>query len=537
MTITISADTSTTIDATFAESWVIDTDITVSTSGLGIDASGAVSGRGFIIKGTLTSTSGPAMQLGDAALADSATTIRIDYLGSFISGGAGLVALSGGLTFEVVGDDSDAGLVSTFGTMLDLRQGGNLITNDGSMQSSGIIVLSAGAADDVVNNRTMTTSADAIVSTGADMTIENNGLINSSKGRAVQSSAAGLAIQNAGTLSARLDAVSSTGADAEIINFSTIRSKEAAGIFSSGTNVVVENTTLIEGMTSGIHTTGAGAEVTNSGTVSSDGIGIQVLGDGSVVNTTSKLSGNVALVLGGTDSIATNTNEVRGTSATAAAVSLLGTSDFSNEGAVFAKSGIAVSAGNADNSVRNTGSLHGDVKLGGGNDWFGALVGEVDGKVYGGKGNDVYEAGILLDIVEKAGQGTDTVKALFSWRLGANLENLELIGNADADARGNDLRNVLTGNSGDNRFWGLGGRDIFVTQTGGGSDTIMDFRDRTDLVDFRNVDGIDSFADIKDHMSQVGSNVVIDLSEEAADLTLTIRKVDLGALTASDFLF
>jgi len=537
MTITISDDTSTTIDATFAESWIIDTDVSVETAGLGIDASGAVSGRGFIIKGTLTSTSGPAMQLGDAALADSATTIRIDYLGSFISSGAGLVALSGGLTFEVVGDDTDAGLVSTFGTMLDLRQGGNLIKNDGSMQSSGIIVLSAGASDDVVNNRTMTASGDAIVSSGADMTIENNALLNSSKGRAIQSSASGLTVQNAGTISALLDAISSTGADASITNFDTIRSKQGAGIFASGSGVMIESTTLVDGKTYGIHTTGAGAEITNSGTVSSSGVGIQALGDGSVVNTTSKLTGSVALVLGGTDSIATNANEVRGTSATAAAVSLRGTADFTNEGAVFAKSGIAVSAGNGDNSVSNTGSLHGDVRLGGGNDWFSSLVGEVGGKVYGGKGDDIYEAGILLDIVEKAGQGTDTVKALFTWKLGANLENLELIGDADADARGNGLRNILTGNSGDNRFWGLGGRDIFVLQTGGGSDTIMDFRDRVDLIDVRGVDSIESFADIKDHMSQVGANVVLDFSGELADFILTIRKVDLSALTAADFLF
>lgn len=537
MTIIISEDRTTTIEATFAESWIIDTGVTVETTGLGINASGAVSGRGFIIKGTLTSTSGPAMQLGDAALADSATTIRIDYRGSFISGGAGLVTLSGGLTFEVVGDDTDAGLVSTFGTMLDLRQGGNTITNDGSMQSSGVIVLSAGASDDVVNNRTMTTSADAIVSSGADMTIANNALLNSGMGRAIQSSAAGLTVQNAGTISAFLDAVSSSGADAEITNFNTVSSKQGAGIFASGTGVTIENTTLIEGKTSGIHTTGAGAEITNSGTVSSTGTAIQALGDGSVVNTTSKLTGAVALVLGGTDSIATNANEVRGTSATAAAVSLLGTADFTNDGAVFAKSGIAVSAGNGDNSIRNTGSLHGDVKLGGGSDWFSALSGEIDGKVYGGKGDDVYEAGILLDIVEKAGQGTDTVKALFTWKLGANLENLELIGDADADGRGNGLRNILTGNSDDNRFWGLGGRDIFVMQTGGGSDTIMDFHDRIDLVDFRGVDSIGGFADIKDHMSQVGGNVVIDLSGEVADLTLTLRKVDLSALTAADFLF
>jgi hypothetical protein len=538
MTIIITQDADTTIDATFIESWIIDTDVSVSTAALAVDAAGAVAGRSFVIKGTLSSSAGPAFRLGDASLADSATTIRVDYLGSVSSGGAGLVALSGGVTFEVAGDESGAGLVSTVGTALDLRQGGNAITNDGSIVSSaGTLILSAGASDSVVNNGTMTTNADAVVSGGAGLTIDNNDLLNSGKGHAVLSSGAAMVLQNTGTISALLDAISSSGADAEIANHSTVRSKQGAGIAATGAGAVIENTAVVEGRTFGIHATGANVEITNSGTVSSTGTAIVALGDGSVVNTTAQLTGKVALVLGGTDSVAANLAEVRGTSRTEAAVSLLGTADFTNDGAVFARSGIAVSAGSGDNAVENTGSLHGHVKLGGGNDRFSALAGEIDGKVYGGKGNDVYEAGILFDIVEKAAQGTDTVEALVTWKLGANLENLDLIGDADADGRGNGLSNILTGNSGDNRLWGLGGRDVFVMQTAGGSDTIMDFRDRTDVVDVRGVDGITGYAGLKAHMSQVGGNVVIDLSGEAADLMLTIRNVDLAALTAADFLF
>jgi hypothetical protein len=139
--------------------------------------------------------------------------------------------------------------------------------------------------------------------------------------------------------------------------------------------------------------------------------------------------------------------------------------------------------------------------------------------------------------VERPGEGTDTVKAMFSWTLGANIENLELIGDADADGMGNRLANVLTGNDGDNRFWGYGGRDIFVMRTGGGSDTIIDFRDGLDRVDFRDVAGIASFADIEAHLRQSGGNVVIDLAGEEAALHLVLRKVDLDDLTAADFLF
>lgn len=538
--IVISEDQTTTIDATFLESWIIDTGVTVAIPSLGIDASGAVSGREFIVKGTLRSEGGPAMRLGDAGLADSATAIRVDHLGAVVSGGRGLVALSGGVTFEVAGDATDAGRVRTSGTALDFRQGGNTIRNDGTIRSTaGTAILSDGAADDIENNGTLDAHRHAIVSAGDDLAVRNNGTLSAEKGYGILSSGAGLSVENAGLLTARRDAISASGDGASIVNYATIRSANGAGIASSGADAVIGNTTLVKGATAGILSTGDGATITNSGTVRSAGTGIEASGDGSTVDTTAKLIGKVGLVIGGEGSIATNLNEIHGTGRNAAAVRLIGREDvdFTNHGAVFARSGVAIAAGKGDNGIENTGSLHGHVRLGAGDDWFSALVGEVKGKVHGGRGDDVYEAGIRLRIVEKAGEGNDTVKAMFTWTLGANIENLELMGGADADATGNGLHNVLTGNSGDNRFWGLSGRDIFVMRTGGGSDTIMDFADGRDRIDFRDVAGIDTFADIAGHMRQAGRHVVIDLSDKAADLVLTVRKADLGHLAADDFLF
>lgn len=536
--ILISDDTTETIDATFLESWIVDTGVTVATPALGIDASGAVSGREFIIKGTLQSTAGPAMTLGDPTLADSETSVRIDYLGRLTSGGAGLVALSGGVTFEVTGDVNDAGIVTTSGVALDLRQGGNIIKNDGTIQStSATAILSAGASDAVENNGAIKGDRHGIVSQGAAMEVENNGSLTASRGYGILSTGTGLMLVNAGTIAASKDAISATGANASITNFATITSSKGAGISVTGTDATIESTTRIVGQTFGILATGDGAHITNAGIVKSSGTGIQATGDGSVIDTTAKLVGNVALAIGGEGSIATNTNEIHGTSKTLAAVRLTGNADFTNDGAVFARSGHAISAAGGANSIENTVSLHGDVRLGGGNDWFSSLVGEVDGKVFGGKGDDVYEAGIKLRIVEKPGEGNDTVKAMFSWTLGANIENLQLIGDAAADARGNTLANILAGNAGDNRFWGLGGRDIFVMQTGGGTDKIMDFQDGTDRIDFRGVDGITGFSDIEGRISQSGRNVVIDLSAEAGEFVLVIRNFDVDDLGARDFLF
>src|SRR6185437_707240 len=70
----------------------------------------------------------------------------------------------------------------------------------------------------------------------------------------------------------------------------------------------------------------------------------------------------------------------------------------------------------------------------------------------GGAGNDTYGVDSAGDIVTEAlNGGADTVRASVSYVLGANLENLALIGGAgNIDATGNELNNVLTGNEGDN---------------------------------------------------------------------------------------
>lgn len=540
MTILIGEDRTETIDATFAESWIIDTGVTVATDGLGIDASGAVSGRDIIIKGTLRSVYGPAMTLGDSGTADSTTSIRIDYLARLESGANGLVALSGGVTFTVAGDAGQAGLVETTGTALDFRAGGNVIDNDGTIRSTGgIAILLAGNTDAIVNNGTIEARLDAIVSSGDGLDIENNGSLASTRGSAILSTGTDVVIVNAGDISAGDDTVSIAGDGATVTNYATIVSSHGAGIAASGDGATILNTTTIRGATSGILSTGADAVITNSGTIRSTGIGIKSTGEGAEIDTTAQLTGRVALVLGGNDSIATNLNEIHGTSKTEAAVRITAVTGaaFTNEGAVFARSGLAVEAGKGDDTVSNSGSLHGSVRLGAGDDVFRSLLGAVDGKVMGGRGDDVYEAGIRLRIVERPGEGTDTVKATFSWTLGANIENLELLGAADSDARGNRLANRLTGNEGDNRLWGLGGRDTFVMQVGGGADTIMDFRDGIDRIDFRGVTGIDGFVDLEAHMLQSGRNVVIDLADTDAALHLVIRKVDLGDLGTADFLF
>lgn len=78
----------------------------------------------------------------------------------------------------------------------------------------------------------------------------------------------------------------------------------------------------------------------------------------------------------------------------------------------------------------------------------------------GGTGNDTYVLQTANNLVsENPNEGIDTVQAAFSYTLGNNLENLELLGNGDSFAIGNSLANQLMGNAGKNLLDGGDGSD------------------------------------------------------------------------------
>ncbi|MGO4832860.1 calcium-binding protein, partial [Rhizobiaceae sp. 2RAB30] len=89
----------------------------------------------------------------------------------------------------------------------------------------------------------------------------------------------------------------------------------------------------------------------------------------------------------------------------------------------------------------------------------------------GGAGNDTYFVDNIGDkVIEKAGEGTDTVRASVSFTLGANVENLTLTGSANISGTGNGLANVLIGNAGNNLLDGGAGNDRI--DGGAGNDTL-----------------------------------------------------------------
>ncbi|PEQ13851.1 hypothetical protein B2G71_05975 [Novosphingobium sp. PC22D] len=117
-------------------------------------------------------------------------------------------------------------------------------------------------------------------------------------------------------------------------------------------------------------------------------------------------------------------------------------------------------------------------------------------KMEGGDGDDTYVVDSIGDTVTEwvhyGRGGVDTVESSIDYALGANLENLTLLGGENLRAVGNSLANVITGNAGDNEIvggkgndvlYGGDGADTFVFTSDSGSDVVMDFGmgDRIDL--------------------------------------------------------
>ncbi|WP_018704724.1 calcium-binding protein [Anaeromusa acidaminophila] len=164
-------------------------------------------------------------------------------------------------------------------------------------------------------------------------------------------------------------------------------------------------------------------------------------------------------------------------------------------------------AGNAGNNTLTGNAGVVDVIYGyAGNDVLDGGAG-VDALI-GGIGNDTYLVDGADAVYEEAGGGVDTVRTSGSYRLAANVENLELTGVGDISGSGNELNNIITGNGGNNWLDGLRGAD---KMSGGmGNDTyIVD--DAKDIVVEKEYEGIDT----------VISSISYKLGETLENLTLS----------------
>ena len=166
-----------------------------------------------------------------------------------------------------------------------------------------------------------------------------------------------------------------------------------------------------------------------------------------------------------------------------------------------------IGAGGAD-QLRGAGGS--DILVGGaGDDQLDGGTG-VD-SMTGGAGRDTYGVDDAGDVViEVAGGGYDTVLATATFAIGAgsDIEELDLLGTAAIDAYGNELANLLVGNSGNNILDGRAGADVM--RGAGGNDTYV----------------VDNAGDVIDEafsggMDTVLSSVSFDLTPFVENITLT----------------
>lgn len=127
----------------------------------------------------------------------------------------------------------------------------------------------------------------------------------------------------------------------------------------------------------------------------------------------------------------------------------------------FQNLGASVSGGDDNDIFVAHRLLSGAVDGGNGADQFIGFRAAAGGlTLSGGAGDDLYRIGdVTVSIIENPGEGYDQVRTQVTYTLGANIERLKLAGTANVDGTGNDLANMLVGNSGNNVLSGGLGDD------------------------------------------------------------------------------
>ncbi|WP_460005872.1 calcium-binding protein, partial [Methylorubrum rhodinum] len=122
-------------------------------------------------------------------------------------------------------------------------------------------------------------------------------------------------------------------------------------------------------------------------------------------------------------------------------------------------------------------------------------------------GNDTYRVDNVGDrVFERAGEGSDTVRASVSYVLaaGQSIETLELaVGTASLDLTGNELANTLRDNAGNNRLDGGAGRDTLISL--GGRDVLLGGQDSDSAI----IDRSGATAALRFVMQSVGGTTTL----------------------------
>ena len=155
-------------------------------------------------------------------------------------------------------------------------------------------------------------------------------------------------------------------------------------------------------------------------------------------------------------------------------------------------------------------------------------------------GNDVYVVDSANDSIQETQTSSteiDSVRSFVDWTLGANLENLTLLGTKNLNGSGNSLNNTLTGNGGNNTFSGGTGNDFLDGASGndtltGGADADT-FAFTTPLNALRNIDTVTDFSSGTDKI-QLSPAIFRDLDFSGTPSTAAFFHADSAAQDADD---
>lgn len=323
---------------------------------------------------------------------------------------------------------------------------------------------------------------------------------------------------------------------------------------SVGSKVLIGATGLLEASSgTAVHLIGQNSVIVNDGGIVG-ATGVAIWGDdGHLINRGIIAGDNAGVFLDGDDNSLTNRGAITGTAAIEFTTEASESARFRNFGQVYSDLW-AISGSAGREVIVNRGVLGGIVQLEGGNDVFICRgSGYVSDEVRGGVGDDKYVVNSAsYHLVEKSGEGTDTVVAMTDYTLLDNFEYLTLGGKGAIDGTGNGVNNHLVGNRGDNVLSGLGGldelsggagndilwggdaADTFIFKPKADREVAADFVDGLDRVRFTAGNDVTTATELlANHASEVNGNVVL----EANGTTFVIKNIDLDHFTISDFIF
>jgi Ca2+-binding RTX toxin-like protein len=375
------------------------------------------------------------------------------------------------------GNSLALGILSGSNVEVVFRNGGSVFNTFGSGDA---LASSVNISLTVEDGCTLSSGDTAVAMNGHSLKLTNFGLIQGSGAAGIGYAGTGSSITNYGEIGGAIGYVSNAGAGSTIDNFGTIRGTGGRAFFLSGGDDTVNNFGTVYGET----VLNAGADsVFNSGTMRGfnaivASVGGPVVGDKTIVNsgliaTTSAASGGTAIFLYNGNDTVTNLGQILGD------VILGDGFNTFNSGENGSVHGTVSGGSGQDNMV---GGAAADEFYGGGA--FDALLGNggddyLDGGagtdyMAGGAGNDTYVVDDPLDnIIEKPGQGTDTVYAHVSYTLkaGVEAEYLSAYGASNLALVGNEFKQTITGSGGNDTLGGGGGADTLIG--GDGNDTYV----------------------------------------------------------------